>query len=66
MPIKSVDYQVILPTGFDAAYEPIGFSDQDGQMSVGTFIDPEDRRVFVCKIASLPARRTVGMRLELT
>jgi len=65
MPMKSVEYQVILPAGFDAIYEPIGFSEPHGQMSVTTFTDTEDRKVIVCSVAALPPRTTVGMRLEL-
>lgn len=64
--IRHLEYQVSLPTGFDARYEPIGFTPPDNQISVAGYTDVGGRRVFICRITELPERRTVGMRLALT
>jgi hypothetical protein len=63
--IQQLEYQVILPLGFDVAHEPIGFTEPDDHTSVVAFTDLEGRRVVVCRAANLPERRAVGMRLEL-
>lgn len=64
--IRQLEYQVSLPAGFDALYEPIGFTPPDNRMSVTGYTDVGGRRVFICRVAELPGRRTVGMRLALT
>lgn len=63
--IKRIEYTVILPPGFDAVYEPIGFTEPNNQMTVDAVIDGEGRKVITFRAASLPDRKTVGMRLEL-
>lgn len=63
--IQHLEYQVILPLGFDVAHEPIGFTEPDEYTSVDAYSDTEGRRVIVCRAHRLPKRRSVGMRLEL-
>lgn len=64
--VRHLEYQVSLPTGFDAVYEPVGFTPPDNQVSVSGYTDVGGRRVFICRVTELPGRRTVGMRLALT
>lgn len=64
--IRHLEYHVTLPTGFDAAYEPVGFTPPDNRMSVAGYTDVGGRRVFICRVTELPERLTVGMRLALT
>jgi hypothetical protein len=64
--IRHLEYQVSLPTGFDASYEPIGFTPPDSRVSVTGYTDVGGRRVFICRVTELPERLTVGMRLALT
>jgi hypothetical protein len=64
--IRNLEYQVSLPTGFDADYEPIGFTPPDHRISVNGYTDVGGRRVFICRATEMPERHTVGMRLALT
>jgi hypothetical protein len=64
--IRHLEYHVTLPTGFDALYEPVGFTPPDSRMSVAGYTDVAGRRVFICRATELPERLTVGMRLALT
>ena len=64
--IRQLEYQVSLPNGFDASYEPIGFTPPDNRISVAGYTDVGGRRVFICRVSELPDQRTVGMRLALT
>lgn len=64
--IRHLEYQVSLPAGFDASYEPIGFTQPDHRFSVAGYTDVGGRRVFICRGTELPERQTVGMRLALT
>lgn len=64
--IRNLEYQVSLPAGFDAVYDPIGFTPPDKRLSVTAYDDVGGGRVFICRAAELPGRRTVGMRLALT
>ena len=64
--IRHLEYQVSLPIGFDARYEPIGFTPPDNRISVNGYTDVGGRRVFICRVTELPERLTVGMRLALT
>jgi hypothetical protein len=63
--IRRLEYQVILPSGFEATYEPIGLTTPDNQLSVDGYTDIEGRRVVICRATELPERSTVGMRLAL-
>lgn len=63
--IHRMEYRVILPAGFDAVYEPIGFTDQHARTSVEAHTDNEGRKVIVCTATDLPIRKQLGMRLEL-
>jgi hypothetical protein len=63
--IQRLEYQVILPPGFDVAHEPIGFTEPDEHVSVDRYTDVEGRRVVVCRATDLPKHQSVGMRLEL-
>ncbi len=63
--IRHLEYHVTLPTGFDAVYEPVGFTQPDNRMSVDGYTDVGGRRVFICRVTELPEQRTVGMRLAL-
>jgi len=65
MPILRIEYQVILPTGFNATYEPVGFTEPHSKITVDAFTDTESRRVIACRVNDLPERITIGMRLEL-
>lgn len=65
MPIQRMEYHVILPTGFNATYEPVGFTEPHSKISVDAFTDTESRRVIACRVNDLPERKTIGMRLEL-
>lgn len=64
--VRHLEYQVSLPAGFDARYEPIGFTPPDHRVSVNPYTDVGGRRVFICRGTELPQRLTVGMRLALT
>jgi hypothetical protein len=64
--IRHLEYHVTLPSGFDAVYEPVGFTPPDHRMSVDGYTDVGGRRVFICRVTELPERLTVGMRLALT
>ncbi|GAB1515027.1 hypothetical protein [Actinophytocola sp. KF-1] len=66
MQVRHLEYQVSLPTGFDASCEPIGFTPPDHRMSVNDYTDVGGRRVFICRVTEMPERLTVGMRLALT
>jgi hypothetical protein len=63
--IQHIEYQVILPLGFDVTHAPIGFDEPDEHTSVDAYTDTEGRRVIVCRAERLPIRQPVGMRLEL-
>ncbi len=63
--IQQIEYQVILPLGFDVRHQPIGFTEPDEHTSIDAYTDTEGRRVVVCRAARLPQRQSVGMRLEL-
>lgn len=63
--IQQVRHSIILPAGFDAVYEPIGFTEPDNHLCVESDIDDEGRRVIVFRATKLPKRRTVGFQLEL-
>ncbi|HEX6352062.1 hypothetical protein [Actinophytocola sp.] len=63
--IQHLEYQVILPLGFDVMHAPIGFHEPDEHTSVDAYTDTEGRRVIVCRADRLPIRQPVGMRLEL-
>lgn len=63
--IQQIEYQVILPLGFDVTHRPIGFTVPDEHTSIDAYTDTEGRRVVVCRAARLPKRQSVGMRLEL-
>jgi hypothetical protein len=63
--LRRMEYQVILPPGFDAVYEPIGFTEPNKDMSVDAFTDGEGRKVITFRATRVPDRKTVGMRLEL-
>lgn len=64
--IRHLEYQVSLPAGFDALFEPVGFTPPDNRISVAGYTDVGGRRVFICRVSELPERHTVGMRLALT
>lgn len=64
--VQSVEYQVILPTGFDAVYELIGSTKPNVHLSAETEYDNEDRKVFLWRSSKVPAKTAVGMRLQLT
>ncbi|MFC4854542.1 hypothetical protein [Actinophytocola glycyrrhizae] len=63
--VRHLEYQVRLPSGFDARYEPVGFTPPDNRISVGEYTDVGGRRVFICRVTELPEQLTVGMRLAL-
>jgi hypothetical protein len=63
--IEQIEYQVILPLGFDVAYRPIGFTEPDAHTSIDAYSDADGRRVVVCRVSRLPQRQSVGMQLEL-
>lgn len=63
--IQRIEYQVILPLGFDVTHRPIGFTEPDAHTSIDAYTDTEGRRVVVCRATRLPKRHSVGMRLEL-
>lgn len=63
--IQQMRHSLVLPAGFDAVYEPIGFTEPHNHLCVESDIDDEGRRVIVFRATQLPKRRTVGFRLEL-
>lgn len=63
--IQRLEYQVILPLGYEVTHEPVGFAEPDEHTSVQTYTDPDGRRVVICRASRLPERRSVGMRLEV-
>lgn len=63
--IQRLEYQVILPPGYEVTHEPVGFTEPDDHTSVHTYTDPDGRRVVICRASRLPERQSVGMRLEV-
>lgn len=66
MRIERAEYRVVLPAGYDAVYEPVGFVEPSSEFSVGASTDSEGRRIVIFKASRIPEHRTIGMRLELT
>jgi hypothetical protein len=65
MRIERAEYRVVLPTGYDAVYEPVGFVETDSEFSMDATTDAEGRKVVAFKAARIPEHRKIGMRLEL-
>lgn len=65
MRIERAEYRVVLPTGCDAVYEPVGFIEPSQEFSIDATTDAEGRKVVAFKANRVPEHRTIGMRLEL-
>lgn len=63
--IQLIEYSIVLPSGFDAAYELVGSAEPNVQLSAETEYDKEGRRVFSWHTGKVPAWTQVGIRLEL-
>lgn len=63
--IQQATYSVVLPSGFDAAYELIGSTEPGAQLSTHTACDREGRKTFAWHAKNVPAWTRVGIRLEL-
>lgn len=64
-PVFYARYKVVLPRGFDAYLEPIGFEEHENGFAAGPSTAEDGRPVFLFEGFDLPERRTIGMRLEL-
>lgn len=65
MPVQSIEYHLVLPAGFEAFQEPIGFVQPDQSMSLEVETDAERRKVYTFRAQEVPEDRRVGMRLEI-
>jgi hypothetical protein len=64
--IQRVEYQIVLPAGYDAVHEPIGLLEPDVQLTVEDERDQEGRKVFTWRADLVPSGKTIGIRLELS
>jgi hypothetical protein len=63
--IRSAEYRVILPPGYEAVSELIGARNPDAQLSADTETDKENRKVYVWRSGPIPTMSWIGMRLQL-
>jgi hypothetical protein len=64
-PVAHARYRVVLPRGFDAYFEPVGFDAGNDGLALATSVVENGQSSFVFEGRDLPMRRPVGMRLEL-
>jgi hypothetical protein len=64
-PVARARYKIVLPPGYDAYLEPIGFEAGHSGFALGSLTDDNGQATFVFEGTDLPMRRGVGMRLEL-
>jgi hypothetical protein len=65
MPVKSMEFSVVLPAGFEAYHAPIGFREPSEKFSIEVGQDQESRRVFTFRGEGFPVLAAIGMRLQL-
>ncbi|MEV8440154.1 hypothetical protein AB0425_22480 [Actinosynnema sp. NPDC051121] len=64
-PVAHARYRVLLPRGFDAYSEPIGFESGNDDLVLGASVVGNGQPIFVFEGGDLPMRHDIGMRLEL-
>ena len=64
-PVRHVRYEVALPRGYDAYWEPVGFEEGRTGFDLGPAKDGNGQSIFVFEGFDLPMRHNMGMRLEL-
>jgi hypothetical protein len=64
MPMEDATYEVVLPSGVDAYYEPIGFTQPNGNYSIKSD-RKQGRCTFVFVAKSMPPNQSIGIRLEI-
>jgi hypothetical protein len=65
-PVVHAIQKIILPAGYDAYHEPIGFREKEPGFSVEKSIGDQRQVQFVFEAHQLDANHKVGVRLELT
>ncbi|MDX3663878.1 hypothetical protein PV646_41895 [Streptomyces sp. ID05-26A] len=65
MPVKSIEYTIVLPVGYDAHFSPIGVNVAAASLSIADSHDDEDRRTFTLTARDFPVSTPIGMRLQL-
>lgn len=63
--VKYAVYRVILPAGYDAYYEPIGFTHDDSEFPIEATKDENGRRQYAFEAFNLPILHRAGIKLEL-
>lgn len=63
--VKHVVHRVVLPAGYDAYYEPIGFTGDDSNYRIEATKDEGGRRQYVFEAFDLPILHRAGIKLEL-
>lgn len=65
-PVPYARYQVTLPEGVDAAFEPFGFSEHDEGVHWGRATDEQGRARFYVDGVDVVAHRELGMLLQIS
>lgn len=63
--VRSAEYRVILPPGYDAVSELIGDRNPTVQLSADSETDKENRRIYVWRSGAVPTMTGIGMILQL-
>ncbi|RSM76966.1 hypothetical protein DMH04_35540 [Kibdelosporangium aridum] len=63
--VKYVSYRVVLPRGFDAYHEPIGFDGDEDAFRIERSVAEDGRRQFFFEASNLPIMHRAGVKLEL-
>ncbi|MCP2245723.1 hypothetical protein [Lentzea aerocolonigenes] len=66
MPADAIEHTVVLPLGFSAYYDTVGFVEPDPRFSVTVGEDDESRRTFTFRGQILVPKKDFGMRLDVT
>jgi hypothetical protein len=64
-PVVYARYKVLLPRGYDAYAEPVGFEENENGFAAGPAKDEDGRPVFLFEGVDLPEHQKLGMRLQL-
>ncbi|ONI91238.1 hypothetical protein ALI22I_09190 [Saccharothrix sp. ALI-22-I] len=64
-PVGYARYKVVLPRGYDAYHEPIGFEEYENGFAAGPGKDESGQPVFLFEGFDLPEHQSLGMRLQL-
>jgi hypothetical protein len=66
MPADAIEHTIVLPQGFSAYYDTVGFVEPDPSFSVTVGEDDEGRRTFTFRGKILVPKKDFGMRLDVT